>query len=159
MQIEENTATKIDGGDGGGVSTIESTDDENCFDFRASGRFAKRNYRKRSNSSGSTSPMRPDYDADMSASNTDTNRNAENDAAVVAENAPDDTHSSDDEHSNSVVGLYDVTTATNSSSGSISSSDTTSGDEMMSEECSSDSDVSEETVNKSNRALDRPPPK
>lgn len=161
MQIEESTSPKNDEGSSSkpshSHSALESTDDENGSDFRSGGRFANRNYRKRSDSSGSTSPMIPDYDDEASAANTDTNRNAPNTAGVVAEKVPADAHSSDDEHSNSVAGT--TTDSNSSSSSSASSSDNTSGDEMMYEECSSDSEVSEERVNKSWRVLNHPMPK
>lgn len=168
MQIEES-AVQNDGASGDGARkrndsslTIQSSDDEIDHEIRPSGRFTKRNYRKRSNSSGSSSPIQPDYTEHVTASNTNaTTRNADNAEVVGGANAPEDTHSSDDEHSNSVVGMYGMTTDSNSSSSSSSGSDSndTSGDELMSEECSSDSNVSEETENKSNIALNRPMPK
>lgn len=168
MQVEESSTTDKEGecSDGGrkrndSSITIDSTDDENCNEFRTSGRFAKRNYRKRSNSSGSSSPMQPDYGAVLPASITNTNQNAERGAGGVAEHAAADSHSSDSEHSQSVIGMYGMTTDSNSSSSSSTStvSGDTSGDEMMSEECTSDSNVSEETENKSARVLNRPTPK
>lgn len=168
MQIEESTVAD-DGASGDGTRkrndsslTIESSDDENGHESRASGRFTKRNYRKRSNSSSSSSTLQPDYSGLATASKTDTTTlNAGNAEVGDAANAPEDLHSTDDEHSNSVIGLYGMTTDSNSSSSSTSTSDSsdTSGDELMSEDCSSDSNVSEETENKSNIALNRPMPK
>lgn len=162
MQTEENTLPINDEGSSSkpsdAHSALDATDDDNGSDFRSGGRFAKRNYRKRSNSSGSSSPMIPDYHADASAANTETNRNALITAAVVAENASEDAHFSDDEHSNSVDGT--TTESNSSSSSSVSSSDTSAtNDEMMYEECSSDSEISEETINKSYRVLNHPMPK
>lgn len=160
MQVEENTANNTDEGEGGGGHmAVHSTDDENAAEHRPGPRFTKRNYRKRSSSSGSDTPLQPDYNAVASASHADTNRNVESAAVVVAENAPEDARSSDDEHSNPAMDLYGMTTDSNSSSSSSSSSVSTTEDEPMSEDCTSDSDVSEETENKSNRALNRPTPK
>lgn len=154
MQIEESTSPNNDEGSSSKPSDVhsalESTDDDNGSEIRSGGRFAQRNYRKRSNSSGSSSPMFPDFD-------TIAEWNAAHPEAVVTESAPEDVHSSDDEHSNSEAGT--TTESNSSSSSSVTSSDNTSGDEMMYEECSSDSELSEETVNKSYRVLNHPMPK